>query len=654
MGELHNNRGIVKAVILAGGRDFGRCPMASLLPPPLWPIEGTPVLLRLLSQLAASGVKQAVVCGADDNELYGNIVKGKVDLDVSFLEEPLPIGTAGCIRDAAGNDKHQMLLVFPATIISLPHIEWLLNTHAELNADLTVFVNTPYNNCDGPQIADIYLCGPQTLNHIPTAGYFDIKEGFIPALWRADKSIKVAALQKPVRAFHNAAGYLSAVCDYLTFGRPDILASSFTDHNNPFIHSFARISPTARICGPVMVMENAVICDDAIVLGPAVIERDVIIESSAIVSQSILWPGTHIGANACLNECVTFYNTIVPPKAILEAKPLVPHADRFAAALEVFETSLFENIQKLRYGLQAALGKITNSIPLAAGVEKRLSSVGEWFWFCLLFAGFFWLYEPEISQLWKIWLGSDEYGSGLIVPFLAAYVLWNRRKELALLPRQHLKAGLALFLFAQGLRIFGLVFMHDWLRQLSLVFSIIAIVLYVFGWQVFRKIAPIMLFLFLMLPLPKTLHANITAPLQNWAASSAVFSLKTVGLEVTREGNIINVGSTTIAVAEECSGLRMITAFFVICGLVVLLVERTWWEKLIILASAVPIGLFCNTLRLALTALAFTILKGPFWEKTLHYFGGVAMMPVALGVVILELWILKHFTNDFKYQEKLL
>jgi exosortase/archaeosortase family protein len=89
----------------------------------------------------------------------------------------------------------------------------------------------------------------------------------------------------------------------------------------------------------------------------------------------------------------------------------------------------------------------------------------------------------------------------------------------------------------------------------------------------------------------------------------------------------------------------MITAFFVISGLVVLLVRRAWWEKLIILASSLPIALLCNTTRLAITAIAFTVLSGENWEKIFHDFGGYAMMPLAIAVIVAELWLLTKLTT---------
>jgi exosortase/archaeosortase family protein len=86
-------------------------------------------------------------------------------------------------------------------------------------------------------------------------------------------------------------------------------------------------------------------------------------------------------------------------------------------------------------------------------------------------------------------------------------------------------------------------------------------------------------------------------------------------------------------------------AFFVIGGFIVLLSKRSLWEKLAILISTLPIALLCNTIRLVVTAMAFTVLKGQQWEKIFHDFGGYAMMPLALAAVVGELWFLARLTT---------
>jgi exosortase len=164
------------------------------------------------------------------------------------------------------------------------------------------------------------------------------------------------------------------------------------------------------------------------------------------------------------------------------------------------------------------------------------------------------------------------------------------------------------------------------------------------GWQVFRKLGMVLLFLLLMLPLPRRVESLVSLPLQEWGTASAAYCLEVLGFSVRRDGNVIQLGNTTVAVAEACNGLRMVTAFLVISGFVVLLINRRWWEKLVVLLSALPIGLLCNTVRLLLTAIAFTWVNGPRWEGVFHDFGGYAMMPLAVVLTVLELWVMGKMT----------
>ena len=263
----------------------------------------------------------------------------------------------------------------------------------------------------------------------------------------------------------------------------------------------------------------------------------------------------------------------------------------------------------------------------------------------LILIAFLWSYWPNFAYLWNLWQRSDEYSSGLLVPFLAVYILRSRRHDITRCRIRPSVWGLFVFIGAQAFRLFGLFFMYGSAERLSITLSVAALVLLLFGWQLLRKISTVLLFLCLMLPWPNRVQTAVTLPLQRWATSSAVFCLETIGYEVTQEGNVIHIGDASVAVAEACNGLRMITAFFVISGLVVLLVKRAWWEKLIVLASSLPIALLCNTMRLAITAVFFTVLEGEHWEEIFHDFGGYAMMPLALAAIVAELWLLAKLTT---------
>ena len=170
-----------KAIILVGARDFGRCLLASRLPTALWPVVGIPALERLLSHLADQGIRHAVVCSNGEGPLLAESICADSRLELTFFDESLPVGTAGCIRHAAGDRTDELLIVFPANIACPPELDMLIDEHHRGRADLTVMLNPCHGNGTlSGQSAGIYLCNSDILQHIPELGYSDIKEGLIP------------------------------------------------------------------------------------------------------------------------------------------------------------------------------------------------------------------------------------------------------------------------------------------------------------------------------------------------------------------------------------------------------------------------------------------------------------------------------------------
>ena len=642
------NKQNIKAIILAGRRDFGRCPLASRLPPALWPLAGKPAIEHLLVHLLKQGIGRAVICSNGDGSLLTESIHADNRLELEFLDELLPVGTAGCIRDAASDETDALLLVFPAGIICPPKIDTLISAHCNGQSDLTVMFNSAHTN--GKLIgeaAGIYICETSVLEHIPKEGYFDIKEGLIPEMLRAGKTVHLATLPNHAGNFRDRQEYLSAIANYLE-DTPNLDADfklcKRTNSQTVWMAANSRVVPAARIYGTVVIMDGACISKDAVIFGPTIIGQNVSISEGSAVVNSVLWDGAKVGPNCEIQRCIVDYhaavrgNTVVEEKSI-SFKPTGILESCVSSALKVAKS----NTSRLQLALEPQLDKVNGKLPNWGQPSK--SNIFPWLMASLVLIAFLWSYWPGIIDLWNIWQRSDEYSSGLLVPFLAIYILWSRRHDIAQCRIRPFLWGIFAFLAAQSIRLFGLFFMYGSAERLSIALSIAALVLLLFGWQFFRKVSTVLLFLCLMLPWPNRVQAAVALPLQRCATSSAVFCLEMIGYEIVQEGNIIHIGQATVAVAEACNGLRMITAFFVISGLVVLLVKRAWWEKLIILALSLPIALLCNTVRLAITAVAFTVLKGEHWEKIFHDFGGYAMMPLALAAVVTGLWLLAKLTT---------
>ena len=638
----------IKAIILVGSLDFGRCPLASKLPTALWPVMGKPVLEHLLASLADQGVKQVTICSNGNGLQIAKLVRTDSRLQLTYLDESLPAGTAGCIRDAAGDETDALYLVFPAGLMCPPEIDVLIKAHQDGRSDLTVMFNPAWNNSKSQgEPAGIYVCETTILKHIPEAGYFDIKEGLIPEMLRAGKSVHAATLPNHAGNFRDRQEYLFAIASYLE-SRPKLnLELDFcksSDSQNVWVAANAEVDSESQIHGPTVVMDGVSISSGAVILGPTILGKNVTIGKDSVIVNSVIWDDAQIGSNCLIRRCVIDQNSTLHANTVEEEKSIPCKRKGILESLANQAIKVTQNnAQKLQHELKPLFHKINEKLPNCLQSHKKM--LVHCFMGGLVLIAFLWCYKTGLAELWNIWHRSDEYSSGLLVPFLAVYILWSRRNEITKCRIRPTLWGLFAFLAAQVVRVFGMFYWYSSAERLSIMLTIAALVLLLFGLQLLRKVSTILLFLCLMLPWPNRVQAAVTLPLQKWATSSAVFCLEMVGYEVVSEGNVIHIGDNVrVAVAEACNGLRMITAFFVISGLVVLLVKREWWEKLIVLISSLPIALFCNTIRLAITAIFFTILEGEHWEKIFHDFGGYAMMPLALATMVAELWLLKKLT----------
>ncbi|MBP7051969.1 MAG: exosortase/archaeosortase family protein [Phycisphaerae bacterium] len=253
-----------------------------------------------------------------------------------------------------------------------------------------------------------------------------------------------------------------------------------------------------------------------------------------------------------------------------------------------------------------------------------------------------WAHWSTIDILVNRWQWSMDYSAGQLVPLVALFFVWRERKTLtwhSMVPCW--SGGLALVLLAQSLRLFALFFGIGSGDPYTLVLTIAGLLLMVAGREIFRRLLWVLLFLFLMVPLPTPVHNVIAGPLQRLATTGSVFLLEAFGTRVTQQGNVVMLGDNTpMAVAEACSGLRMLTAFIIVAAFIAYMVKRPRWQKGIVLASSIPIAVICNIIRISLTAMIMLYVSVELGEKFFHDFAGLVMMPAAVSLIFSEIWLM--------------
>src|SRR5205085_7780945 len=135
----------------------------------------------------------------------------------------------------------------------------------------------------------------------------------------------------------------------------------------------------------------------------------------------------------------------------------------------------------------------------------------------------------------------------------------------------------------------------------SFVPAVAGLFLMVGGWPVFKWSAPAIGFLIFMFPLPGPLDTGLLRPLQGLATRASTYCLQTIGASAYSEGNTIFVGDVHMGVVEQCSGLRMLTMMVALSVAFTLVTNRPLWERIVIVASSVPIALAVNIIRITVT-----------------------------------------------------
>ncbi len=248
------------------------------------------------------------------------------------------------------------------------------------------------------------------------------------------------------------------------------------------------------------------------------------------------------------------------------------------------------------------------------------------------------LYAPVVVPLAKQWWNDPNYQHGLAVPVVSAYLLWRRRAALrAAAGPGAVLAGCAAMLAAAVLLVGGTAASELFTSRLSLPIMLIGILLALEGWEFVRRASFPLLFLFMMIPLPYIIYYKLTFPLQIMSAKLSAAFLRFIGLEVIRHGNILSLPAYTFEVVAACSGLRslmtMVTLALVMGAFPGLGIRR----RVVLAASAVPIAIAANTIRLATTAVGATAISPAFADGVLHEISGLIVFLTGF-VMLLAVW----------------
>ncbi len=130
----------LKAIILAGGKGSRLHPITELIPKPLLPIGGRPILATLLSSLKAGGILDVAIVIGHLGHLIRRFVGsgGEYGLRINYYEQIEPKGSGHAVMKAIRFIDDVVMIVAGDTAFTSTHIAGLAGFHRQQEADVSL------------------------------------------------------------------------------------------------------------------------------------------------------------------------------------------------------------------------------------------------------------------------------------------------------------------------------------------------------------------------------------------------------------------------------------------------------------------------------------------------------------------------------------
>jgi exosortase len=97
--------------------------------------------------------------------------------------------------------------------------------------------------------------------------------------------------------------------------------------------------------------------------------------------------------------------------------------------------------------------------------------------------------------------------------------------------------------------------------------------------------------------------------------------------------------------------MRLLMAFVALGVAMAYLTDRPIWQRLILVATVVPIAVMCNVLRVTITCTAYVIDKKEWGQEFMHDFTGMLMLIPAMAMLWAIGWLLSHLIVEVEVDE---
>lgn len=271
----------------------------------------------------------------------------------------------------------------------------------------------------------------------------------------------------------------------------------------------------------------------------------------------------------------------------------------------------------------------SRTLPLSTYVQLLLSAA--------LLLGVYWhVIQRLVTHEWS----RADFDYCYLIPVVIGYLIWEDRKKLLNLPSRPSWLGVLPILIGASFFLLGELGGEFLSLYLSLWFMILGLCWTLLGWRKLKVILFPICFLLAAFPPPNFFYSQLTLNMQLVSSKIGAQFLQSIGMSAYRTGNVIDLGFTQMQVVDACSGLRFLIPMLIVAVLLVYLFKERWWKRALVLASAVPLAVVLNGLRIGVLGYLAKAIDPSITTGTVHDITGWIMFFVGTGIMFAMLHVL--------------
>jgi exosortase len=243
------------------------------------------------------------------------------------------------------------------------------------------------------------------------------------------------------------------------------------------------------------------------------------------------------------------------------------------------------------------------------------------------------LFAPTVAWLFDRWTISVwQHAHGLLIPPVVGYFVYENLRAVRHLPRSSSAIGYLFLVPALALHALDAGMHTQLLAAAALLLALPGFSFLLLGTARTRAILFPLAFLAFALPIPLAFTESIHWQLRQVATAGTAAVVPLFGIPLYVEGTTLHMANGAVQVADACSGFSTLYAALAVAALTAYSARSTT-RRLLVLASAVPLAIGANLLRVIGLVLLVVWYGDDVLDTFIHPLSGMLTFALALPII---------------------